>query len=643
MREDKKKELNTEKKLLEKTMNEFTTENKLQKEIHDQDIRLQTGTKVTTETMNVKLLLLDKDPNKDKEFAFRIHRKNPLKKLKDLFSKRISFPVAKLHFFLSESDTVSGPDGRKIEDEDTPDSLDMQDGDYIDVCNDSWIERKEKDDQKCNDRIDSVTEAAQKPVEMENQVSLSNPVHVGKKRNGKISPSLTELTTHTRSFSLRSSPECECLQTLFQLRNLSKVGGDDKKLYSAPVYVRNIPWRLLVYKTKEHLSCYLVCYMKAKHRAWSCVADAKIYLRSKIKSEDGKNKDLMRKYSHQRFNNKDNDWGWTDFVKLSVVNDPSKGYTTDDSLLFDVTILAEAPIGIRMKKKQDVDSPIQVKSIHNGGKDTRDINELLEFIETKSSKKKSKKKSIKPLSKVSVVETRDENDGHCGPTISDTSSHDSDLNGNTLLQVGSQDSKEEKSIETQTSALVSTSFYQTVSLSEVPVRESFESFGTARKTFFEQIKSQSKCFNEMRRIKTKELNIMNTTLREIEKQKLETSVRLQEADLLAAQLENRLDELCVTKRQLVAASSAQVANRNGIQCFELQKLLDENTKELSSSLRDLKGYRKRFAEDIKTKGTKKYKLELKKGRLLDFLKTELSKFRKEERKLLDCMKIMIEK
>ena len=147
----------------------------------------------------------------------------------------------------------------------------------------------------------------------------------------------------------------------------------------------------------------------------------------------------------------------------------------------------------------------------------------------------------------------------------------------------------------------------------------------------------------MRRIKTKELNIMNTTLREIEKQKLETSVRLQEADLLAAQLENRLDELCVTKRQLVAASSAQVANRNGIQCFELQKLLDENTKELSSSLRDLKGYRKRFAEDIKTKGTKKYKLELKKGRLLDFLKTELSKFRKEERKLLDCMKIMIEK
>ena len=42
MREDKKKELNTEKKLLEKTMNEFTTENKLQKEIHDQDIRLQT-------------------------------------------------------------------------------------------------------------------------------------------------------------------------------------------------------------------------------------------------------------------------------------------------------------------------------------------------------------------------------------------------------------------------------------------------------------------------------------------------------------------------------------------------------------------------------------------------------------------------
>ena len=136
MREDKKKELNTEKKLLEKTMNEFTTENKLQKEIHDQDIRLQTGTKVTTETMNVKLLLLDKDPNKDKEFAFRIHRKNPLKKLKDLFSKRISFPVAKLHFFLSESDTVSGPDGRKIEDEDTPDSLDMQDGDYIDVCND---------------------------------------------------------------------------------------------------------------------------------------------------------------------------------------------------------------------------------------------------------------------------------------------------------------------------------------------------------------------------------------------------------------------------------------------------------------------------------------------------------------------------
>ena len=509
----------------------------------------------------------------------------------------------------------------------------------------SWIERKEIDDRKRNDRIDSVTEVAKQPDEMENHVSLSNPVPVGMKRYSKMSPSLTELTTHTRSFSLRSSPECECLQTLFQLKNLSKVGGDDKKLYSAPVYVRNIPWRLLVYKTKEHLSCYLVCYMKAKHRAWSCVADAKIYLRSKIKSEDGKNKNLMRKYSHQRFNNKDNDWGWTDFVKLREVNDPSKGYITDDSLLFDVTILAEAPIGIRMKKKQDVDSPIQVKSISNGEKDTRDIAELLQFIETNTTKKKSKKKSIKSLSKVSVDETMDvlKNYVHCGPTMSDNVSHDPDLNGNTFLQVSSQDSKEEKCNENQTSALAGSSFYQTASPGEVPVRESFESFGTARKTLFEQIKSHSKCFNEMRRIKTEQLNIMNTTIREIEKQKLEASVRLQEADLLAEQLENRLDELIDTKRHLVAISRARVTNRNGNQCFELQKLLDRNIKELSSSIRDLKGYRKRFAEDITTKGSKKYKLELKKGRLLVFLKTELFKFSKEERNLLDCMKIMIEK
>ena len=136
------KELTTEykvkEKLLEneiltktKTVNDFKTKIGLQDEIQDTKSKTETA-----EIMNVKLLLLDKDPNKDKEFAFRIHRKNPLKKLKDLFSKRIRFPVAKLHFFHSESDTVSGPDGRKIEDEDTPDSLDMQDGDYIDVCND---------------------------------------------------------------------------------------------------------------------------------------------------------------------------------------------------------------------------------------------------------------------------------------------------------------------------------------------------------------------------------------------------------------------------------------------------------------------------------------------------------------------------
>ena len=76
------------------------------------------------------------DPSNDIEIHFNVHPNQPMKKLKEVFTEKVGLTINSLHFYKSEPEEASGPDGRLIEDSDTPAGLGLQDGDYIDVCDD---------------------------------------------------------------------------------------------------------------------------------------------------------------------------------------------------------------------------------------------------------------------------------------------------------------------------------------------------------------------------------------------------------------------------------------------------------------------------------------------------------------------------
>ena len=264
----------------------------------------------------------------------------------------------------------------------------------------SWFENEDgssSEGDTSHNRIETESEAALQPSRA--CESSEKVAELGKK--GK-SPVLTEVAGRRKIYKPCNAPECDGLRTFFHLSNISKLGGAEKKVFSDPVYVRNIPWKLLVYKTTDQLSCYLTCFAKTKSRVWSCEADANIILLNHTPTKDGKTRNLVRKFGHRKFTNRANDWGWQSFISWKLVVDPSQGYVTQngDSLVFDVTIISEAPVGIKL----DLESPLKVTEALE---DPRKIDDLVGFIENNkdaSSESKKQKKSKKKSNSQTIQE-----------------------------------------------------------------------------------------------------------------------------------------------------------------------------------------------------------------------------------------------
>ena len=74
-----------------------------------------------TKTEYIKLKVVDQDAN---EIQFRVKMTTAMGKLKKSFSERVGMPIKSLRFFF---------DGKRINDEETPKSLGMEQDDVIDV------------------------------------------------------------------------------------------------------------------------------------------------------------------------------------------------------------------------------------------------------------------------------------------------------------------------------------------------------------------------------------------------------------------------------------------------------------------------------------------------------------------------------
>ncbi|KAI3748479.1 hypothetical protein L6452_11570 [Arctium lappa] len=122
------------------------------------------------------------------------------------------------------------------------------------------------------------------------------------------------------------------------IENFSRLNA--KKLYSDVFFVGGYKWRVLIFpkgNNVDHLSMYLdVADSSTLPYGWSRYAQFSLAVVNQIH-----NKFTIRKDTQHQFNSRESDWGFTSFMPLSDLYDPSRGYLLND------TCIVEADVTVR--------------------------------------------------------------------------------------------------------------------------------------------------------------------------------------------------------------------------------------------------------------------------------------------------------
>ncbi|KAG8646912.1 ubiquitin C-terminal hydrolase 12 [Manihot esculenta] len=122
------------------------------------------------------------------------------------------------------------------------------------------------------------------------------------------------------------------------IENFSRL--NTKKHYSDTFLVGSYKWRILIFpkgNNVDHLSMYLdVADSATLPYGWSRYAQFSLAVVNQIH-----NKYSIRKDTQHQFNVRESDWGFTSFMPLSDLYDPSRGYLVND------TVIVEAEVAVR--------------------------------------------------------------------------------------------------------------------------------------------------------------------------------------------------------------------------------------------------------------------------------------------------------
>lgn len=175
-----------------------------------------------------------------------------------------------------------------------------------------------------------------------------------KPRDDSVLQSLPQTTLKTRE------PSPEPFETgnmrgeaLIRFRVQDVVHLDERNKLSQPVYIRNLPWRILVmakttsgqsfssssndYRHAEHLGFFLQCD-GGDLPNWSIFAASELRLLSFNDDEP------YAKRIRHNFNAKANDWGFQNFIDFESLLKPE--YTKDGAIELEAKVVADVPNGI---------------------------------------------------------------------------------------------------------------------------------------------------------------------------------------------------------------------------------------------------------------------------------------------------------
>ncbi|KAG5053183.1 hypothetical protein JHK87_005381 [Glycine soja] len=122
----------------------------------------------------------------------------------------------------------------------------------------------------------------------------------------------------------------------WKIENFSRM--NTKKLYSEIFVVGGYKWRVLIFpkgNNVDYLSMYLdVADSASLPYGWSRYAQFSLAVVNQIH-----NKYSVRKDTQHQFNARESDWGFTSFMPLGELYDPSRGYLVNDTLVVEAEVL----------------------------------------------------------------------------------------------------------------------------------------------------------------------------------------------------------------------------------------------------------------------------------------------------------------
>ncbi|KAK8942800.1 Ubiquitin carboxyl-terminal hydrolase 13 [Platanthera zijinensis] len=119
------------------------------------------------------------------------------------------------------------------------------------------------------------------------------------------------------------------------IENFSRL--NTKKLYSEIFVVGGYRWRILIFpkgNNVDHLSMYLdVADSTTLPYGWSRYAQFSLAVVNQVHS-----KYTLRKDTQHQFNGRESDWGFTSFMSLGDLYDPSRGYLVNDTCIIEAEV-----------------------------------------------------------------------------------------------------------------------------------------------------------------------------------------------------------------------------------------------------------------------------------------------------------------
>ncbi|GJV27165.1 ubiquitin carboxyl-terminal hydrolase 12-like protein isoform X2 [Tanacetum coccineum] len=193
-----------------------------------------------------------------------------------------------------------------------------------DGCEETWFADEEQEDEEM---LVPHTEPVEGPLALDGTPPVEGPQPMEVVSQGEVVSTAENQPTD-------EAPT----RFMWKIENFSR--QNTKKLYSDVFVAGGFKWRVLIFpkgNNVEHLSMYLdVADSTSLPYGWSRYAHFSLAVVNQMHQ-----KFTVRKDTQHQFHGRENDWGFTSFMPLSDLYDPSKGYLVND------TCYIEADVAVR--------------------------------------------------------------------------------------------------------------------------------------------------------------------------------------------------------------------------------------------------------------------------------------------------------